>query len=51
MDGFIQVKIHGLLKEILPEILRYVAELREKGLLYIATMDKMSELVKPILVK
>ena len=34
-----------VIKDLFPEVLKYVTELREKGLLYITTMDKMSELV------
>ncbi len=39
-----------IFKEVLPDLLKYAVELREKGLLYIGTMDQMSMLVKPILI-
>ena len=35
-----------VIQDIFPEILRYVSELREKGLLYIDTMDQVSSLIK-----
>ena len=40
-----------IVNEIFPEVLKYVAKLRDQGLLYIATMDQISELAKPVLIK
>jgi peptidoglycan/xylan/chitin deacetylase (PgdA/CDA1 family) len=34
-----------IVNDVFPEVLKYAAELREKGLLYIATMNEMAELV------
>jgi hypothetical protein len=37
-----------IVNEVFPELLSYAAELREKGLLHIATMDGISSLIKEI---
>ena len=40
-----------VVNELFPVVLKYAADLREKGLLYITTMDKMSLLASPNLVE
>ncbi len=35
-----------IIQEVFPELLKYVSDLRDKGLLYIATMEEMSGLIK-----